>query len=43
MESGKKKKGTNEFIYKAETNSLTWKANLWLPKGEGVSSLGVCE
>jgi hypothetical protein len=23
----------NELIYKAETDSETWKTNLWLPKG----------
>ena len=30
-----KKKGTNELIYKAETDSQTLEANLWLPKGKG--------
>ena len=33
---GIKKKGdTNEFIYKAEADSQTWRTNLWLPEGEG--------
>ena len=27
---------TNELIYKRETDSQTWKTNLWLPKGKGV-------
>ena len=27
---------TNELIYQRETDSQTWKTNLWLPKGEGV-------
>ena len=26
---------TNELIYKRETDSQTWKTNLWLPKGKG--------
>ena len=26
---------TNELIYKTETDSQTWKTNLWLPKGKG--------
>ena len=30
-----KKKDTNELIYKAETDSQTWKTNLWLPKWKG--------
>ena len=30
------KKDTNEFIYKAETDSQTVKTNLYLPKGTGV-------
>ena len=29
-----KKNGTNELIYKAETDSQTSKTNLWLPKGK---------
>ena len=31
----KKKGDTNEFIYKAEADSQTWRTNLWLPEGEG--------
>ena len=27
------KNDTNELIYKTKRNSQTWKANLWLPKG----------
>ena len=27
---------TNEFIYKTEIDSQTWKRNLWLPKVSGV-------
>ena len=27
--------GTNELIYKTETDSQTQKTNLWLPKGKG--------
>ena len=34
MES-RKENDTNELIYKAETDSQTWKTNLWLPKGKG--------
>ena len=30
----KKKKVTNELIYKIETESQTSKTNLWLPKGK---------
>ena len=26
---------TNEHIYKTETDSLTQRTNLWLPKGKG--------
>ena len=26
---------TNESIYKTETDSQTYKTNLWLPKGKG--------
>ena len=42
----KKKKTTNEIIYKTEIDPQTWKAKLWLPKGklwgEGkVRSLGL--
>ena len=33
MENLKKKKDTNELIYK--TDSQTKKINLWLPKGKG--------
>ena len=29
------KHGTNESIYKTETDSKTLKTNLWLPKGRG--------
>ena len=32
---GNLKKDTNEFIDKTETDSLTSKTNLWLPKGKG--------
>ena len=27
------KNNTNELIYKTETDSQTWKTNLWLPRG----------
>ena len=27
---------TNELIYKTQTDSQTWKASLWLPKGKWV-------
>ena len=30
-----KKNGTNEVIYKTETDSQTLKTNLWLTKGKG--------
>ena len=30
-----KKKDTNEFIYKSETNSQTQRTDLWLPNGKG--------
>ena len=29
------KKDTNEFIYKTEVDSQTYKLNFWLPKGKG--------
>ena len=29
------KNNTNELVYKTETDSQTWKTNLWLPKGKG--------
>ena len=29
------KNNTNESIYKTETNSKTWKTNLWLPNRKG--------
>ena len=36
------KNDTNEFINKTETASQTYKANLWLPKGQRVKGkLGV--
>ena len=36
------KHSTNEFVYKAETDSQTYKTNLWLSKGkEGRDKLGV--
>lgn len=41
----KKKKDTNEFIYKTEIESQTKNTNLWLPKGKGEGErdkLGVC-
>ena len=28
-----KKNDTNELTFKTETNSQTWKTNIWLPKG----------
>ena len=28
---------TDELTYKTEADSRTWKANLWLPKGNGVA------
>ena len=31
----RKENDTNELIYKTETDSRTWKTNLWLPRGEG--------
>ena len=31
----KKKRDTNELIYKTETNSQTSRTNLWLPKEKG--------
>ena len=31
----KSKNDTNELIYKTETDSQTYKTNLWLPKGKG--------
>ena len=37
-------KYANELIYKTETDSQTWKTNLWLPKGKkegGKDKLGV--
>ena len=27
--------GTNEPIYRKETNSWTWRTDLWLPRGRG--------
>ena len=37
----KKKKGTNEPIYKRETQSQTQRTNVWLPKvGAGVIKTG---
>ena len=35
MEPKKKKKDTNELIYKTEIEPQTWKTNLWLSKGKG--------
>ena len=32
---GIKKKDTNELICRKETDSQTWKTNLWLSKGTG--------
>ena len=29
------KYGTNEPIYKTETDSQTWRTDLWLPRGSG--------
>ena len=31
-----KKYGTNEPIYKTETDSHTWKTESWLPRGKGL-------
>ena len=31
----KSKNGTNELVYKTETDPQTQKTNLWLPKGKG--------
>ena len=31
----KRKKDTNELIYKTEIDSQAQKTNLWLPKGKG--------
>ena len=44
----KKKKDTNELIYKIETDSQTLKTNLWLPKGKSggegkIRSLGLTD
>ena len=37
-----KKNDTNELIYKTETDSQTYRTNLWLPGGKrGVVNLGV--
>ena len=35
MES--KNNGTDELIYKTETESQTWKTNLWLSGGKGIN------
>ena len=35
------KYGTNESIYKTETNSQTWRIDLWLPRGRGIWEFGV--
>ena len=32
--------GTNEPIYRKETNSWMWKTDLWCPSGEGVGWTG---
>ena len=42
------KYGTNEPIYKTETDSQTWRTDLWLPKGRGrgvgwTGSLGLAD
>ena len=29
------KYGTNELIYRTETNSWIWRTDLWLPRGRG--------
>ena len=29
------KNDTNELVYKTQTDSQTWKTNLWLPEGKG--------
>ena len=34
---------TYKLIYKAETDSQTQKANLWLPKGKGRDKLGILD
>ena len=36
------KNGTNELIYKAETDSQTQKANLWLPKWDKEDVVYMC-
>ena len=36
-----RKKGSNEPIYKTETDSQTLKTNLWLPKGKGGAGDGL--
>ena len=42
MWKSKKKKDTNELIYKTESNSQTLKTTFWLPKGKrGKDKLGV--
>ena len=43
MQNLKKKKDTNELIYKIETDTQTLKTNLWLPnwKGGRRNKLGV--
>ena len=33
--------GTNEPIYRKETNSWTWRMDLWLPRGEGRECKGL--
>ena len=35
------KNGTNELIYKIETDSQTLKTDLWLPKGKGDGKNGL--
>ena len=37
MQNLEKKNGTSELIYKTETDSQTFKTNLWLPGGKGGS------
>ena len=32
--------GTNEPMYRTETDSQTWRTDLWLPRGQGVGRMG---
>ena len=42
------KYGTNEPVYRTETDSQTWRADVWLPRGNGeragwMGSLGLVD